>query len=92
MVVQVNSRIVNTFHRLGGALGVAVLSTVAADGTTGVTPAFAVGAVVAPAAAALSAFAVPAGAAPAGAAPHAPPSRAPDAHPQCNEIQENDDE
>ncbi|MBB2745767.1 UNVERIFIED_ORG: hypothetical protein FHR35_005630 [Microbispora rosea subsp. rosea] len=82
----------NTFHRLGGALGVAVLSTVAADGTTGVTLAFAVGAVVASAAAALSAFAVPAGAAPAGAAPHAPPSRAPDAHPQCNEIQENDDE
>lgn len=92
MAVQVKTRIVNTFQRFGGALGVAVLSTVAADGTTGVTPAYTVGAVVASAAAVLSAFVVLAGAAPAGAAPHAPPSRAPDARPQRNEIQENDDE
>jgi hypothetical protein len=68
---------VNTFHELGGTLGVAVLSTVATGGvtgevsTTGVTLAFTVSAVAAVAAAALSVFVVPAGVAPAGATPHA---------------------
>jgi EmrB/QacA subfamily drug resistance transporter len=71
------SGIVNTFHELGGTLGVAVLSTVAAGGvtgevsTTGVTLAFTVSAAAALAAAALSVFVVPAGVAPAGATPHA---------------------
>ncbi|GAA0355108.1 MFS transporter [Microbispora corallina] len=71
------SGIVNTFHELGGALGVAVLSTVAAGGVTGevsatgVALAFTVGAVAALAAAALSVFVVPPGVAPAGATPHA---------------------
>ncbi|MBP2707803.1 MFS transporter [Microbispora sp. RL4-1S] len=70
------SGIVNTFHELGGAFGVAVLSTVAAAGVTGevtaagVALAFTVSAVAALAAAVLSAFVVPAGVAPAGAAPH----------------------
>ncbi|WP_426502970.1 MFS transporter [Dactylosporangium sp. McL0621] len=67
------SGVVNTFHELGGALGVAVLSTVAATdvtgeiGTAGVTLAFVVAAVTAAAAAVLSTFVVPAGVAPADA-------------------------
>ncbi|MGI5229576.1 MFS transporter [Actinoallomurus sp. CA-142502] len=71
------SGIVNTSHELGGTLGVAVLSTVAAGGVagevsaTGVTLAFAVGAVAALAAAGLSVFVMPPGVAPASATPHA---------------------
>ncbi|GAA4586661.1 DHA2 family efflux MFS transporter permease subunit [Planotetraspora phitsanulokensis] len=70
------SGIVNTFHELGGALGVAVLSSVAVGGvtgdisTSGVTHAFTVSAVAAVAAAVLAAIIVPAGVAPAGAIPH----------------------
>jgi EmrB/QacA subfamily drug resistance transporter len=67
------SGIVNTFHELGGALGVAVLSSAAAGALSGaeVSPsgfshAFTVSAVAAVAAALLAAFVVPAGAAPAG--------------------------
>jgi predicted MFS family arabinose efflux permease len=69
------SGIVNTFHELGAALGVAVLSSVALAGgepsATGFTHAFTVSAVVALVAAALAALVVPAGVAPAGAVPHA---------------------
>jgi EmrB/QacA subfamily drug resistance transporter len=67
------SGVVNTFHELGGALGVAVLSTVAASdvtgeiSTTGVSLAFTVGAAVAVAAAPLSTLVVPAGVSPADA-------------------------
>jgi hypothetical protein len=67
------SGVVNTFHELGGALGVAVLAGIAGGNATdtisanGVSLAFTAGAVVAAAAAALSAFVVPAGVAPAGA-------------------------
>jgi len=64
------SGVVNTFHELGGALGVAVLSVVAADPTgeisaAGVTRAFTVAAVAAAVAGAVSLLAVPAGVAPA---------------------------
>jgi EmrB/QacA subfamily drug resistance transporter len=69
------SGIVNTFHELGAAVGVAVLSSVALAGggpsTTGFTHAFTVSAVVALVGAVLAALIVPAGVAPAGAAPHA---------------------
>lgn len=65
------SGVVNTFHELGGALGVAVLSTVAATdvtgeiGTSGVALAFTVAAITAAVAAAIGTFVVPAGVAPA---------------------------
>ncbi|MFF5289619.1 MFS transporter [Paractinoplanes globisporus] len=64
------SGVVNTFHELGGALGVALLSTAAATGTAGeistagVTLALAAAAAGAVAAAALSLWVVPAGVAP----------------------------
>jgi len=64
------SGVVNTFHELGGALGVAVLSVVATAstgevGAAGVTRAFTVAAVATAVAAALSLLVVPAGVAPA---------------------------
>jgi hypothetical protein len=72
------SAVVNTFHELGGAIGVAVVSslvgaglTAAHPGTSGFTRAFAVCAVAALAASVLAAFIVPAGKATPGHAPHA---------------------
>jgi hypothetical protein len=74
----VGSGIINTFHELGGAIGVAVLSSIAAPslaatdpGLVGFTRAFTFCAIAALSAALLAAFAVPAGTAPAGATPHA---------------------
>ncbi|HEV8571183.1 MAG TPA: MFS transporter [Actinoplanes sp.] len=71
------SGIVNTFHELGGGLGVAILSSVTAAGltgaasTTGFSNAFTVSAVAAAAAAVLAAFVVPSGTATAGTTPRA---------------------
>ncbi len=74
----VGSGIINTFHELGGAIGVAVLSSIAAPSLTaadpslaGFTRAFTFCAIAALSAALLAALAVPAGTAPAGATPHA---------------------
>ncbi len=74
----VGSGIVNTFHELGGAIGVAVVSSIAAPSlaaaslsSAGFTRAFTFSAAAALAAAALAALIVPAGKAPAGAMPHA---------------------
>jgi EmrB/QacA subfamily drug resistance transporter len=71
------SGIVNTFHELGGAIGVAVLSSVAAaslgathPATGGFTRAFTVSAAAAAGAALLALFIVPAGKPAAGTAPH----------------------
>ena len=66
------SGVINTFHEVGGSIGVAVLSTVAAAGITyghmsGFTHAFTLSAVTAAAAALAAVFLIPAGkAAPAG--------------------------
>jgi EmrB/QacA subfamily drug resistance transporter len=72
------SGIVNTFHELGGAAGVAAVSSIAAPslsvtalGITGFTHAFVFCAAAAVAAGIVAALAAPAGAAPAGAMPHA---------------------
>jgi EmrB/QacA subfamily drug resistance transporter len=70
------SGIVNTFHELGGALGVAAVSGVAAasltgTGTAGFTHAFTVAALAALASVVLAVLLVPAGKPPAGLAPHA---------------------
>jgi EmrB/QacA subfamily drug resistance transporter len=77
-VSGVASGIVNTFHELGGAIGVAVVSSIAAPslaaaqlGATGFTRAFTFSAAAALAAAVVAAFVVPAGRPPAGATPHA---------------------
>jgi len=74
----VGSGIVNTFHELGGAIGVAAVSSIAAPsllaagvGTAGFTHAFAFNAIAALAAAVLAAVVAPPGKAPAGAMPHA---------------------
>jgi len=74
----VGSGIVNTFHELGGAITVAVVSSIAAPSlaatslsSAGFTRAFTFSAVAALAAVALAALIVPAGEAPAGAMPHA---------------------
>lgn len=74
----VGSGIVNTFHELGGAIGVAVVSSIAAPSLAaaslspaGFTRAFTFSAAAALAAAALAALIVPAGKAPAGTMPHA---------------------
>ena len=60
------SAVVNTFHEVGGGIGVAVLSTVAAAGITrgaisGFTHAFTVATVIATAAALAAVFFIPAG-------------------------------
>jgi EmrB/QacA subfamily drug resistance transporter len=72
------SGIINTFHELGAATGVAVISTVAAvsiatggASTTGFTNAFTVSAITAAAAALVALLLVPAGKPPAGVMPHA---------------------
>jgi EmrB/QacA subfamily drug resistance transporter len=72
----VGSGIVNTFHELGGAFGVAILSSIAAPILTatdpspaGLTRAFTFSAITALAAALLAALAIPPGKAPAGAMP-----------------------
>jgi MFS family permease len=72
------SGLVNSFHEFGGALGVAVLSSLAASSLlpqpatlSGFTRAFAASAIAALAAALLTTLTVPAGKAPAGARPHA---------------------
>jgi EmrB/QacA subfamily drug resistance transporter len=70
------SGVVNTFHELGSALGVAVLSSLAAPSLTGTsltgfTRAFAACAVAALAAALIAAILAPAGRAAASATPHA---------------------
>ena len=72
------SAVVNTFHELGGAVGVAVVSSLVATGltgphpgTSGFTHALAVCAIAALAVSALAAFLVPAGRAEPGHAPHA---------------------
>jgi len=74
----VGSGIVNTFHELGGALGVAAVSSIAAPSLTtaeaspaGFTRAFIFNVIAALAAAVLAAIVVPAGKAPGGAMPHA---------------------
>jgi MFS family permease len=74
----VGSGIVNTFHELGGAFGVAAVSSIAAPSlaaaslnSAGFTQAFTFNAAAALAAAALAALIVPAGKPPAGAMPHA---------------------
>ena len=71
------SAVVNTFHELGGAVGVAVVSSIAAAsltaahaGTAGFSRAFAVCAVAAFTASVLAAFLVPGGRATPGHAPH----------------------
>jgi EmrB/QacA subfamily drug resistance transporter len=70
------SGVVNTFHELGSAIGVATVSSLAAAsltgaGTAGFTRAFAFAAATALAAAFLAALVVPAGKPPAGIRPHA---------------------
>src|SRR6266568_2496102 len=74
----VGSGIVNTFHELGGAIGVAAVSSIAAPSliaaggsTAGFTRAFTFDVTVALAAALLAAMVVPAGKAPAGTMPPA---------------------
>ncbi|MGC1212151.1 MAG: MFS transporter [Micromonospora sp.] len=73
----VTSGIVNTFHELGGSLGVAIISTIAAAGlvpgqvaASGFTDAFVFSAVTAAVAALLSLVLVPAGRPPAGTPVH----------------------
>jgi EmrB/QacA subfamily drug resistance transporter len=75
----VGSGIVNTFHELGGAIGVAAVSSIAAPSllaaavsTAGFTRAFSFNAIAALAAAVLAAAVVPAGRASAGTAPTKP--------------------
>lgn len=69
------SGVVNTFHELGGAVGIAVLSTIAAasltgSGVTGFTAAFLASAVAAGVAALVAAGLMPGGRLPASSTPH----------------------
>ncbi|WP_157002706.1 MFS transporter [Agromyces laixinhei] len=72
------SGLINTFHELGGAIGVAVVSSIAATGITGTghdpvgfAAAFTVTSAAAAVTAGLALLLVPAGTSPAGARPHA---------------------